>query len=98
LVFTSAFQNKKSQKVLVANAHSHVQTLVSVVKMVAVLEYATKEQRSVVHVLWAKGLNGKDIRIEMLPVYGGKFLSGNCHLVADVSLLMKGLKRRCGSG
>jgi hypothetical protein len=25
--------------------------------------------------LWAKGLNANDIHIEMLPVYGGKFLS-----------------------
>jgi hypothetical protein len=40
----------------------HVQRLVLVVKMVTVLqEYNTEEQRSVVHFLWAKGLNAKDI-------------------------------------
>jgi hypothetical protein len=36
--------------VLVADAHAHVQSLVSVVKMATVLEeYSTEEQRSVVH-------------------------------------------------
>jgi hypothetical protein len=25
--------------------------------------------------LWAKGLNAKDIRNEMFPVYGGKYFS-----------------------
>jgi hypothetical protein len=36
--------------------------LVSVVKMATVLkEYITEEQRSVVHFLWAKGLNAKGI-------------------------------------
>jgi hypothetical protein len=34
----------------------------------------TKEQCSVVHFLWAKGLNAKDIHKEMFPVYGGKCL------------------------
>jgi hypothetical protein len=38
-------------------------------------EYATKEQRSAVRFLWAKGLNAKDIHKEMFPVYGGKCLS-----------------------
>jgi hypothetical protein len=35
----------------------------------------TEEQHSVVHFLWAKGLNVKDIHTEMFPVYGGKCLS-----------------------
>jgi hypothetical protein len=44
--------------------------------MVTVLEeYTNEEQCSVVHFLWAKGLNAKDIRKEMFPVYGGKCLS-----------------------
>jgi hypothetical protein len=38
-------------------------------------EYTTEEQRSVVRFLWAKGLNAKDIRKEMFPVYGEKCLS-----------------------
>jgi hypothetical protein len=38
-------------------------------------EYTTEEQRSVVHVLWAKGSNAKDIHKEMVPV-GEKCLSG----------------------
>jgi hypothetical protein len=37
----------------------------------------TEEQRSVVHFLWAKGLDEKDIHKEMFPVYGGKCLSHN---------------------
>jgi hypothetical protein len=61
--------------VWVADAHAHVQRLVSIVKMVTVLEkYATEEQRSVVRFLWAKGLKAKDIHKEMFSVYGGKFL------------------------
>jgi hypothetical protein len=43
----------------------HVHRLVSVVKMVTVLEKCTTvEQRSVVRVLWAKGFNAKDIHKE----------------------------------
>jgi hypothetical protein len=38
-------------------------------------ECTTPEHRSVVHFLWAKGLNEKDIHKEMFPVYGGKCLS-----------------------
>jgi hypothetical protein len=34
--------------------------------------HATEDQRSVVHFLWAKGPNKKDIHKEMFPVYGGK--------------------------
>jgi hypothetical protein len=42
--------------------HMHLQRMVSVVKMVTVLqEYVTEEQRSVVRFLWAKGLNTKII-------------------------------------
>jgi hypothetical protein len=38
-------------------------------------ECITEEQRCVVRFLWSKGLNAKDIRKEMFPVYGGKYLS-----------------------
>jgi hypothetical protein len=39
-------------------------------------EYTTEEQRSGVRFfLWAKGLNAKDNRKEMFPVWGGKCLS-----------------------
>jgi hypothetical protein len=54
----------------------------------------------VVPFLWAKGLNAKDIHKEMFPVCVGKSFSRktvpNC--VANVSLMTKRLKRRCGSG
>jgi transposase len=54
----------------------HVQRLVSVVKIATVLEeYKTEEQRSVVRLLWAKGLNAKNIHKKISPVYGGKCLS-----------------------
>jgi phage terminase large subunit-like protein len=53
----------------------HVQRLVSVVKMATVFEQCiTKKQHSVVHFLWAKGLNSKDLHKEMFPLYGGKCL------------------------
>jgi hypothetical protein len=62
--------------VYIADVHAHVQRLVSVVKMVTVLEMCTTEkQRSVVRFLWAKGLSEKDITKEMFSVYGGKCLS-----------------------
>jgi hypothetical protein len=49
--------------------------LVSVVKTSTVLEECTtEERRSVVHFLWAKGLNEKNIRKEIFPVCGGKCL------------------------
>jgi hypothetical protein len=49
--------------------------MVSAVKMATVLEeYDTEEQRSAVRLLWAKGLNAKDIYKEMFPVYSGKCL------------------------
>jgi hypothetical protein len=38
-------------------------------------EYTAEEQRSVVRVLWAKGLNANDIHKEMFPVYVGMCLS-----------------------
>jgi hypothetical protein len=38
-------------------------------------EYTIEEQRSVVRILWVKGLNVKDIHKEMFPVYGDKYLS-----------------------
>jgi hypothetical protein len=52
--------------------HVHIQRLVSVVKMMTVLEEcSTEEQRSVVGFLWAKGLKAKDIHKEIFPVYNG---------------------------
>jgi hypothetical protein len=43
--------------------------------MATVLEECiTEEQRSVARLLWAKGLNAKDIHTEMFLVYGGKCL------------------------
>jgi transposase len=50
--------------------------VISVVKMAAMIEDSTiEEQRSVMRVLWAKGLNAKDIHKEMFPIYSGKCLS-----------------------
>jgi hypothetical protein len=47
--------------VYVADAHAHVQRLVSVVKMATMLEECTAEkQRSLVQFLWARGLNAKE--------------------------------------
>jgi hypothetical protein len=61
--------------VYVAEANAHVLRLVTS-QMVAVLEgYTTEEPCCVLHSLWAKGLNAKDINKEMLTVYGGKCLS-----------------------
>jgi hypothetical protein len=58
------------------NAHAHVQRLVSVVKMVTVLEgYTIEKQRCAVCFLWAKGLDAQNINKEMCPAYGGKCLS-----------------------
>jgi hypothetical protein len=47
-----------------------------------------------------KGLNAKNIHKEMFLVYGGKCLSHKAvHIwVANVSLMTKRLKRRCGNG
>jgi hypothetical protein len=46
-----------------------------VVKMATMLkECITEEQCSVVRLLWAKGLNAKDIHKEIFPVYVEKCL------------------------
>jgi hypothetical protein len=37
-------------------------------------ECTTEEQRSVLRILWTKGLDAKDIHKEIFPVYGGKCL------------------------
>jgi hypothetical protein len=69
--------------------------------MATVLEgYITEEQHCVVRFLWAKELSAKYIHKEMFPVYGGKCLSLKAvhNWVANVSLMTKRLKRRCGSG
>jgi hypothetical protein len=59
-----------------ADAHVHVQRLVSVVKIETLLEeYATEEQHSIVRFLWAKNLNTNGIHKEILPGYGGECLS-----------------------
>jgi hypothetical protein len=44
--------------------------------------------------LWAKGLNAKDIHREMFPVYGGNCFSGKA-LMINVSLMTMRLKWRC---
>jgi hypothetical protein len=56
-------------------------------------------QRSVLRLLWEKGLNAKYIRKETFSVYGGKCLSRKAvhKSVAKVSLMTKKLKRRCRS-
>jgi hypothetical protein len=50
--------------------------------------------------LWAKGLNAKDIHQEMFPVHDEKCLSRKAvyNWVANVSLMMNTLKRKCRSG
>jgi hypothetical protein len=64
---------------------------------IVIEECTTKEQRSVVRFLWAKGLNAKNIHKSMFPVYGLKCSSRkavhNC--VENVSLMAKSLWR-CG--
>jgi hypothetical protein len=40
--------------------------------MATVLEECIIEEQRCLCVLWAKGLNAKDIHKEMFPVYGGK--------------------------
>jgi hypothetical protein len=37
-------------------------------------EYNTEKQRFILHFLWAKGLNAKNIHEEIIPLYGGKCL------------------------
>jgi hypothetical protein len=63
--------------------------------MAIVIEKCTAEQqRSVVLLLWARGLNIKDIYKEIFSVYGGKCLSRKAvhNWVANVSLMTKRLK------
>jgi hypothetical protein len=57
--------------------HANVQKLVSVVKMVTILEECSTEEQNPVVCLFlsAKELNVKDVHKEMFPVYGGKCLS-----------------------
>jgi hypothetical protein len=63
-------------------------------------EYTAEDQRSVVRILWVKGLTAKDIHQEMFHLCGGKCLSRKAvhNWVANVSLMTKRLERRCGSG
>jgi hypothetical protein len=57
----------------VADAHGHYQKLVSVVKMATMPnECTTEQQRFVGCLLWAKGLDAKDIHKEIFLAYGGK--------------------------
>jgi hypothetical protein len=65
-------------------------------------EYSTKEQRSVVRLLWAEGLNAKDIHKQIFHIYGGKYLSRKAlttesRNVAKISLMTKRLKQSGGS-
>jgi hypothetical protein len=63
-------------RVYVADAYVYVQGLVSVVKMTTVrAECIVEAAFCCAFLLWAKGLNAKDIHKEMLPVYAGKCLS-----------------------
>jgi hypothetical protein len=83
------------------HAHAHVQRLLTVVNMTTVLEVCTtEEQRFVVSFLWSKELSAGDIHKEMFSVCGGKCLSRKAvhNWVANVSLMTKRSKRRCGSG
>jgi hypothetical protein len=72
--------------------------MVSVVKMATVLaDYTTEEQRCVVRLLWAKGLNAKVINKEMFSVYGGKCLSHGSQLDGK-HFTDEGVETRGGSG
>jgi hypothetical protein len=69
--------------------------------MATVLEEGTtQEQSSVVRFCGEKRLNAKDIHKELFLIYGGKCLPRKVvhNWVVNVSLMMKRLKRRCGSG
>jgi hypothetical protein len=62
--------------VWVAEAHAHVERLVSMVKLATVFEGILLKSSVVVgFFLWAKGLDTKDIHKEIFPVYGEKCLS-----------------------
>jgi hypothetical protein len=68
--------------------------------MATLLEGCTTEQQhSVVHFLFAKGLNAKGIHKEVFLVYGGKCLSSKAvhNWVISVSLMTKRLKQKCGN-
>jgi hypothetical protein len=61
--------------------------------MVTMLEeYNTKEERSVVHFLWAKGL------FTVGSVFRIKWFTTESRNLGKVSLMTKRLKRKCGSG
>jgi hypothetical protein len=69
--------------------------------MATVLEECTiNEQLFVGRFLRPKGLSAKDIHKEMYHVYGEKCLSRKAvhNWLANVSLMKKRLKRRCGTG
>jgi hypothetical protein len=78
--------------VLEADAHAHVQRLVSVVRMATVFEEcATEEQRCVVLLfLWAKGLNVDSIHMKYLLFTVGsvccvkRFTAGSRNSLKDV--------------
>jgi hypothetical protein len=68
-------------------------------------EYTTDEQRSVVRFLWAKELNAKKKKIFLKKCFTfmvgsvfrvERFTSGSRNM-ANVTLMTKKLKRRCGS-
>jgi hypothetical protein len=85
--------------VYVAEAHAHVQRLVSVDKMATVFEeYIIEEERCFVRLGGGgaeEGVKAKDIHKEMFPIYGGKCLLHRAvhRCVANVSLMTKKLKR-----
>jgi hypothetical protein len=59
--------------VYVADAHAYIQKLISVVKMMTVLEECTTEEQSSIELfLWVKGSNAKNIYKVVFPVLGGK--------------------------
>jgi hypothetical protein len=62
-------------------------------------EYTTEEQRSIMRSLWVKGINANYIHKEIFPVYSGKCLSLKAvhNREANVLLMTKRLKRKCGS-
>jgi hypothetical protein len=69
--------------------------------MATVLEICiTEKQRRLLRLMWAKGLNAKNIHKEMFPACGGKCLSRKAvyNWMANVPLMTKMLKRRYGSG
>jgi hypothetical protein len=69
--------------------------------MATVLEERTnQEQRSLVLLLWTKGLSAKDIHKDIFSLYVGKFsLRKAVHnRMPNVSLMAKRFERRCVSG